>query len=350
MTTNNNVKVAIIGECMAELQKTADRSYYQSFGGDTYNTAVYLKQLFQSDNKQLEVSYITGVGESCPFSADFVALLNKYGLDTSHVTKHKNNLGLYLINVDANGERTFSYWRDTAPAKYCLENYSVSQLTELLAGYNYVYLSGVTLAILTEKSRELLFATLKQLKATTTTQVLFDNNYRPRLWASLEQAQNCYRQMLSYTDIAFLTYDDDCALWGYDLNDEQCSADLLATAKLGVKEIIIKRGAQPCYGVTVNNQQEQQVHRVVVKANKVTRVVDTTAAGDSFSGGYLSQRLAGADVATSIAFAHKVAATVIQYKGAIIPDTALEELRSQAQDFTLNQEQLLASVTQQLVG
>lgn len=44
--------------------------------------------------------------------------------------------------------------------------------------------------------------------------MIFDNNYRPRLWASKEETQQVYQQMLECTDIAFLTLDDEDALWG----------------------------------------------------------------------------------------------------------------------------------------
>ncbi|QTG98185.1 sugar kinase, partial [Vibrio furnissii] len=39
-------RVAVIGECMVELQKTDDQ-LKQSFGGDTLNTALYLSRLTQ---------------------------------------------------------------------------------------------------------------------------------------------------------------------------------------------------------------------------------------------------------------------------------------------------------------
>lgn len=42
----------------------------------------------------------------------------------------------------------------------------------------------------------------------------FDNNYRPRLWSSKEETQQVYQQMLECTNIAFLTLDDEDALWG----------------------------------------------------------------------------------------------------------------------------------------
>ena len=39
---NTKPRIALIGECMIELQHRADGSLQQSFGGDTLNAAVYL--------------------------------------------------------------------------------------------------------------------------------------------------------------------------------------------------------------------------------------------------------------------------------------------------------------------
>lgn len=53
------------------------------------------------------------------------------------------------------------------------------------------------------------------------------------------------------------------------------------------------------------------------------RVVDTTAAGDSFSAGYLAERLSGGSAQQAALRGHRLAATVIQHRGAIIPATAM---------------------------
>lgn len=52
-------RIAIIGECMIELNKN-NASLDQSFGGDTLNTAVYLSRLTQAHG--VSTSYVTGLG------------------------------------------------------------------------------------------------------------------------------------------------------------------------------------------------------------------------------------------------------------------------------------------------
>ena len=53
------------------------------------------------------------------------------------------------------------------------------------------------------------------------------------------------------------------------------------------------------------------------------KVIDTTAAGDSFSAGYLAVRLTGGSAEEAAKRGHLTASTVIQYRGAIIPREAM---------------------------
>jgi 2-dehydro-3-deoxygluconokinase len=58
---------------------------------------------------------------------------------------------------------------------------------------------------------------------------------------------------------------------------------------------------------------------LVVRGDPAAKVVDTTAAGDSFAAAYLAARLSGADPAIAAAAGHCLAGTVVGYPGAIIP-------------------------------
>lgn len=110
-------------------------------------------------------------------------------------------------------ERTFYYWRNEAAAKFWLESDRAAAICEELATFDYLYLSGISLAILSPASRDKLFTLLRECRANGG-KVIFDNNYRPRLWASQAETQQVYQEMLACTDIAFLTLDDEDALWG----------------------------------------------------------------------------------------------------------------------------------------
>jgi 2-dehydro-3-deoxygluconokinase len=61
-----------------------------------------------------------------------------------------------------------------------------------------------------------------------------------------------------------------------------------------------------------------------VKAEPVTkRVIDTTAAGDSFAAAYVAARLSGAEPVEAARAGHRLAGVVVCYPGAIIPRYAM---------------------------
>ena len=304
-------KIAVIGECMIELSQNG-AELQRGFGGDTLNTSVYLAR--QVDKNSLAVHYVTALGEDS-FSQQMLEAWRQEGLHTGLIQRLEHRLpGLYYIETDASGERTFYYWRNEAAARFWLESERSAEVCAELARFDYLYLSGISLAILNEASRNRLMALLKQARASGC-KVIFDNNYRPRLWASREETQSVYRQMLACTDIAFLTLDDEDALWG----TSPASDVIQRTQAAGVSEVVIKRGADSCL-VAVKGEAVLEIPAITLAKEKV---IDTTAAGDSFSAGYLAVRLSGGSAEEAARRGHLTASTVIQYRGAIIPQEAM---------------------------
>ncbi|MCI1899610.1 MAG: sugar kinase [Enterobacter sp.] len=306
-------KIAVIGECMIELsQKGAEVS--RGFGGDTLNTSVYIAR--QVAPEALAVNYVTALGTD-NFSQQMLEAWQSENVKTSLIQRMENRLpGLYYIETDSTGERTFYYWRNEAAAKFWLESENTAAICEELATFDYLYLSGISLAILSPTSREKLLSLLHECRANGG-KVIFDNNYRPRLWASREETQQVYQHMLQCTDIAFLTLDDEDALWG----EKPVEEVIARTHEAGVTEVVIKRGADSCL-VSVAGDAVVDVPAVKLAKEKV---IDTTAAGDSFSAGYLAVRLTGGTPSDAAKRGHLTASTVIQYRGAIIPRDAMPD-------------------------
>lgn len=304
-------KIAVIGECMIELsQKATDLS--RGFGGDTLNTAVYIAR--QVDPQQHSVDYVTALGTDS-FSGEMLAAWQQEQVQTGLIQQMDNKLpGLYVIETDAQGERTFYYWRNDAAARFWLEGDRAEEICQQLAQFDYLYLSGISLAILSPESREKLMALLTTCRRNGG-KIIFDNNYRPRLWPSADVTQAAYQVMLACTDIAFLTLDDETLLWGEAPVDEV----IARTRAAGVSEIVIKRGAESCL-VSLADRPLLEVPAVKLPASSV---VDTTAAGDSFSAGYLAVRLSGGSAEEAAKRGHLTASTVIQHRGAIIPRSAM---------------------------
>ncbi|OCG70898.1 ketodeoxygluconokinase [Gilliamella sp. Occ3-1] len=306
-------KIAVIGECMIELSMNQD-STTRGFGGDTLNTSVYLSRLLKDND--FSIHYVTGLGAD-PFSQEMLDCWQTENIQIDLVQRMSDKMpGLYSIVTDEHGERSFYYWRNDAAAKFWLKTTETDRIIQQIEHYDYVYLSGISIAILDAESILKLLDLLKRVKANGG-KVIFDNNFRPRLWSSLDLARSVYADILSFTDIAFLTLDDEDLLWG-KLPYEQV---IERTKQFGVTEIVIKRGNDSCIIDSADGRFE-------VPANKIAKdkVIDTTAAGDSFSAGYLGARLSGRNPSQSALQGHLVAGTVIQYRGAIIPVDATPKL------------------------
>lgn len=308
MTVKN---IAVIGECMIEMKKIGD-TYTQSFGGDTLNTAVYFARLTQS--LPIKTHYYTGVGQD-KFSQQMLSQWEDEGLCTQNTVVSEYHIpGIYIIETSPDGERQFLYWRQHSAAKYWLEKINIAQLQQQFNECAFIYLSGISLAILPEDSRLTLFKLLSNARKNGS-KIIFDNNYRPALWSSVDLAKKSYDSMLSLTDIAFLTFDDEIALYG----NKSVKQIIEMTRTKGVNEIIIKRGASPCI-IAIDERY------IEVEASTVENVIDTTAAGDSFSAAYLASRIKGDTPEKSAHNAHLLAGTVIQYHGAIIPKSVMPKI------------------------
>ncbi|HEX3811327.1 MAG TPA: sugar kinase [Mycobacteriales bacterium] len=298
--------VAIIGECMVELRHIDATTLALGYAGDTLNTAVYLSRSLDGAGS---VQYLTAVGDD-PYSDSMLAGWEAEGIDTHRVARVPGaHPGLYLIRVTDAGERSFTYYRSESPARRLFDE--VQSPDADLAGVDLIYLSGITLSILSEKAREILWTVLASARESGA-RVAFDTNFRPAGWPDRAAAQETVSRTLRLTDIALPTFDDEQALFG----DSDADASVMRLRGLGVAEIVVKLGAAGCIVADSNTVQ-------AVPTSVVDDVVDTTAAGDSFNGGYLAARLTGADPVTAAGAGNRLAGVVIRHGGAIAPSHAM---------------------------
>lgn len=295
-------RIACIGEVMIELSPAGPDTYKIGVAGDTFNTAVYLSRLL---GEKTSVYYVTAIGTDAQ-SARIMAALEGEGVDTSFVEQLQDESpGLYMVSLDPQGERSFSYWRSAAAARKLLGPSSRFDLRDL-AGFDLVYFSAISVAILPQASRNALHDGLVALRAAGV-RVAFDSNYRPRLWEDVETARREVMRFWSVADIALPSADDEMALFG----DESAAAVMRRLMAAGITCGSLKRGATGPIALDGTACELGEL--------PPAKVVDTTAAGDSFNAGFIASHLQGASLMEAMASGDKLARLVIGHAGAIVP-------------------------------
>lgn len=300
--------IYFLGECMVELKSIDDATMRQSFAGDVYNSAVYLKRCFPS----LASGMITAVGDDA-LSKRMIEQFEHEQIEVQFTFNHATKApGMYYIQTDEHGERSFTYWRNDSAARQVM-TFIDDGVVNQLAESDMVFLSGISLAILDADALDKLWGVLTTLK-NKGVNIVFDPNYRARLWQSPQDAKSAFDRAFSLSTTTLPGIEDLEVLYGLDSADKV----IQFCRDAGCQEIVVKDG--PSSVVTsVNGTLE--THPIV----PVEKVVDTTSAGDAFNGAYLGARLSGLDVKAAVACGAKAAGTVIQYPGAIAPSGAFKQ-------------------------
>ncbi|KAA1421794.1 sugar kinase [Nocardioides humilatus] len=297
--------VQCIGECMIEFVRTGAGAGAQvQYAGDTFNTAVYLRRASDALGVEVDVRFLSGVGVDDE-SDRMRAYWRGEGVADDVVLVDGRHPGAYLVTTHDDGERSFLYWRRRSAAAHV---FAGTDWLEAVRG-DLVYLSGITTQLLGDAALDGVVARLAALRDQGA-RVVFDSNYRPAAWESPARAAEAMARVLAVSDIALVTLEDEIAL-GRAVDVASAVAALTA---LGVGEVVVKVGTEGAW--VTKDGGPLHVATVAVDA------VDTTAAGDSFNGGYLAGRLAGLSPSAAAQVGNRIAGAVVQSRGAVV-DVAL---------------------------
>ncbi len=307
-TVTGTPRIACVGEAMLELTVRdiagSSGNTRLSFAGDTLNTAIYLKRAL---GDRAEVAYISRVGTDT-FSDQLLQFIAGEDISIESIQRCSDKVpGLYAITTDAQGERSFTYWRENSAARELFRT-NAGPDCSVLDSFQVVYLSGISLAILPPETRDALLAWLARKRKTAGLIVAFDANYRPRLWHTADEARHYLDRAWKIADIALPSLDDEQQIHGTlspsaIINRIRNQSTICGVLKCGADGPV-------CFN---HSSEETDLSLGSVK------VVDTSAAGDSFNGAYIAGLVAGKTERQSLIDGHRRAADVITYTGAIIP-------------------------------
>ena len=308
-------KAIFLGECMIELNgdisslENNSSNIKINFGGDTYNSAVYFSRL---TNNKTNTFYSTALGKD-NFSNKMISRFKNENIKCDYIrTDGENPPGLYSIEINEKGERSFSYWRDQSPSKYIFLGSKGKKLVKDINNADVFYYTGISAGILDEKQRKDLIKI-----GSTATICGFDFNYRSQLHYNKKVSQLLFNEINNRVDIHFVSFDDARELFKiknpleiFEIINEKKNLILIRYKN----SIIFKNKQQEIKTVTVPHGE----------------VVDTTAAGDAFNGSFLAimNNNKNVPVEENILISHSVTREVIKHRGAIISKNKMPKIKT----------------------
>lgn len=287
--------ITVIGEAMLELSRADGDGWNLRYGGDVINTAIHLAR---SGDR---VRFASAIGAD-PMSAELRAKWEGEGIDTSLLIAAEGSLpGLYAIETDPQGERSFHYWRGEAAARRMFDLPESAAMIDQAAGSDLLYFSLITLAILPEEARGKLLALCEAVRARGG-KVAFDGNYRARLWPDAATARHWRDRAIAVSDMGLPTLADEV-----EMGEADDASDAARRWGAGEgREVVVKLGAEGCL-----------VDGAIIAPPARLAVIDSSGAGDAFNGGYLHVRLAGLTPREAALAGHRLAGWNIGRRGAI---------------------------------
>lgn len=214
---------------------------------------------------------------------------------------------LAFVSIDANGEREFSFARlpgaDTMLGRDELN-------TSLLHNCRIFHFGSLSLT--NEPSREATFSAIK-IASEAGALISYDPNYRSPLWKSEQDAVEMMRKPIPMADVIKVSEMEATLITG----EKKAEYALDSLLNMGVQLAVITMGADGAmYGFSGE--------RDFVPSVKAECVVDTTGAGDTFWGAFLSKLSAASSLADSVkdikhnlSYAHAAASLCVSRRGAI---------------------------------
>ena len=135
--------------------------------------------------------------------------------------------------------------------------------------------------------------------------VVFDCNFRRRLWDSESQARERISTFERLASVIATGGEDERTLWG-----ATDTTQIIERVSRMSAEYLVRGGSEGCW---VGSGRECQ-H---VPTEPVTVVGDTAGAGDSHLAGYMAARISGYGRADAADYANKVAAVIVSQRGSV---------------------------------
>ena len=309
-------RVVTFGEIMLRLAPNGYYRFFQddqlqaTFGGGEANVAVSLA------NFGCESVYVTKVPDN-PIGIGAISSLKYFGVDTSHVVKGGDRLGIYFLEKGASQRGSVCIYdrKYSAIQMASKENFNWDKIFE---GTDWFHFTGITPALgnnLVDICEEACkTAKKKGLK------ISCDLNYRSKLWTK-EEAKTAMSRLCKYVDVCIANEEDANDVFGIHAKDTDITGGKLD--KDGYKEVA--RQLRDKFGfervaitlresISANDNNWSAMlydgSEFYFSKQYALRIVDRVGGGDSFGAGLIYSLVNSYDMQSAIEFA--VAASALK--------------------------------------
>lgn len=209
-------RVVTLGEMMLRLKAPGFERFFQSptleatFGGGEGNVAISLA------NFGLDVSFVTALPNN-PIAEACVRFLRGFGVDTSHIQRSGERMGIYFLEGGAN-QRPSNVVYDRAHSAIATIGADSFDWDTIFAGAGWFHITGITPA-LSETAAALSLNAVQAAKARGIT-VSCDYNYRKKLWQYGKTAPELMTELVKYVDVGIANEEDCQKSLGVKLEEE----------------------------------------------------------------------------------------------------------------------------------
>ena len=310
-------KIITFGEIMLRL---APEGYYRfvqassfdaTYAGGEANVAVSLA------NYGFDACFVTRLPKH-EIGQAAVNALRRYGVDTSHIARDGDRVGIYFLEKGAS-QRPSKVIYDRADSAIATASAADFDWQAIFDGADWFHFTGITPALNDELAAICLTACQAAKKAGIT--ISCDLNYRKKLW-SREKAGQVMAELCKYVDVCIANLEDAADVFvihaaGTDVTTGEVNHD-------GYKDVakqLVKRFGMSKVAITLRESisaNDNNWSAMLYDGNDFyfskkyeMHIVDRVGGGDSFGGGLIGATLHGYEPQATIEFA--VAASCLKH-------------------------------------
>lgn len=313
-------KIVTMGEIMLRLSTPNNEKFIQAdefdinYGGGEANVAV------SCANYGHRAEFVTAVPDN-ELGECALAALRKYNVETRHVAKCGERLGIYFLETGC-AMRPSKVVYDRAHSSISTATARDFDFDDIFADADWFHFTGITPA-LSDAAAALTEDALKAAKKHGVT-VSCDLNFRKKLWSS-EKAQRVMTVLMKYVDVCIGNEEDAELVLGFKPGKTDVTSGELELAgyksifgqmvekfgfKYAISSLRVSHSASDNgWSACIYNGETGEFYHS--REYRITPIVDRVGGGDSFAGGVICGFLDGKDFKTALEFG--VAASALKH-------------------------------------